>query len=285
MTIKDKLTYQLLSIFKIIFSLFSLKTRYFFAKFITYFIYYIFPVRKNVAQKNIKTAFPNWETAKVNKTIFKSYQFFIHNIIEFFTFPKSWENIEIKVKGKTLINSHLKNKKGIIFVTGHFGSWEILGSWIGRSFPLFTGIAIKQKNLGAHKFFIEQRELAGTKHILKRESRDKMYDVLSSNGILGLVSDQDAKKRGVFIDFFGKKASTSKGAALFHINTGAPIIIAFCNQLNYKSYNIIFKPLMTEDKEVKIITQKYTKILENQIIKYPEQYFWFHKRWKTKPKF
>ena len=42
---------------------------------------------------------------------------------------------------------------------------------------------------------------------------------------------------------------------------------------------------MTEDKEVKIITQKYTKILENQIIKYPEQYFWFHKRWKTKPKF
>ena len=250
MTIKDKLTYQLLSIFKIVFSLFNVKTRYWFAKLITYFIYYIFPIRKNVAQKNIKTAFSNWSEIKINKTIFKSYQFFIHNIIEFFAFPKSWENIEIKIKGKSFINDHLKNKKGIILVTGHFGSWEMLGSWIGRNFPLFTGIAVKQKNLGAHKFFIEQRELAGTKHILKKESRNKMYDVLSSNGILGLVSDQDANKTGVFIDFFGEKASTSKGAALFHINTNEPIIVALCNQLNYKKYNINFKLITIENKTI-----------------------------------
>ena len=110
-----------------------------------------------------------------------------------------------------------------------------------------------------------------------------MYNVLSSNGILGLVSDQDAKKTGIFIKFFGKKASTSKGAALFHINTNAPIIVALCNQLNYKKYNINFKPITLENKTVKNITQKYTKVLESQIIKYPEQYFWFHKRWKTKP--
>ena len=283
MTIKDKLTYQLLSILKMFFSLLNVKIRYRIAKIITFFIYYILPVRKSVAQKNISIAFPNWSEKKINETIFNSYQFFIHNIIEFFAFPKSWENIEIKIKGENFINDNLKNKKGIILVTGHLGSWEILGSWIGRTFPLFTGIAIKQKNLGSHKFFIEQRELAGTKHILKKESRNKMYDVLSSNGILGLVSDQDAKKTGVFIDFFGKKASTSKGAALFHINTGAPIIVALCNQFNYKKYNINFKPIFIKDKTVKGITQKFTKVLESQIIKYPEQYFWFHKRWKTKP--
>ena len=58
-----------------------------------------------------------------------------------------------------------------------------MGSWIGRNFSKFTGVAVKQKNLGAHQFFIEQRELAGTRHIFKKESIKKMYNVLSSNGI------------------------------------------------------------------------------------------------------
>jgi KDO2-lipid IV(A) lauroyltransferase len=109
-----------------------------------------------------------------------------------------------------------------------------------------------------------------------------MYDVLSQNGILGLVSDQDAKKSGVFVNFFGKKASTSKGAALFHINNKSPIIIALCNKNSFKNYKINFIPIDTSKKSVQEITQTYTTILEQNIIKSPEQYFWFHRRWKTK---
>ena len=81
-----------------------------------------------------------------------------------------------------------------------------------------------------------------------------MYDVLSKNGILGLVSDQDARKSGVFIKFFGKAASTSKGAALFHLKTKAPIIVALCNQIEYNKYNINMIPVNTSNKTVKEIT-------------------------------
>ena len=220
---------------------------------------------------------------KKSTTLFKCYKFFIHNLIEFLTFPHSWQDIEIVVNGESKVKESLKLNKGVIFVTGHLGSWEIMGSWIGRNFPKFTGIAIKQKNLGAHQFFIEQRELAGTRHIFKRESIKKMYNVLSSNGILGLVSDQDAKKNGVFVDFFSKPASTHKGAALFNMNTNAPIIVSICNQVHYDKYIITFYPLKEDYKTIKSITQGYTSILQNNIEKFPEQYFWFHKRWKTKP--
>jgi len=101
------------------------------------------------------------------------------------------------------------------------------------------------------------------------------------------VSDQDAGKKGTFVNFFGSKASTPKGAALFFLNTKSPMIFASCIQLSFQNYKIEFIPIEIKkeylnDKDVENITQTYTTFLENYIKKYPEQYFWFHKRWKTK---
>ena len=282
MKIKEKLTYRFLLIFKSFLSRIGANNRFWIATILSNFIYYLIPVRKKVSKKNLKIAFPLLQDKELNKIVQKTYKFFVHNLIEFCAFPTSINEIKLEIKGEKYIEKALKKSNGLILVSGHFGSWEVLGNWIGKNFPIFTGVAIKQKNLGAHKFFLEQRELSGTRHIFKKDSINKMYDVLSQNGILGLVSDQDAKRNGVFVDFFGKKASTPKGAALFHINKNSPIIVALCNQINYKNYKINFIPVNTLDKGVQEITQTYTKILEENIIKNPEQYFWFHRRWKTK---
>jgi len=282
MKIKEKLTYRFLLIFKSFLSRIGANNRFWIATILSNFIYYLIPVRKKVSKKNLKIAFPLLQDKELNKIVQKTYKFFVHNLIEFCAFPTSINEIKLEIKGEKYIEKALKKSNGLILVSGHFGSWEVLGNWIGKNFPIFTGVAIKQKNLGAHKFFLEQRELSGTRHIFKKDSINKMYDVLSQNGILGLVSDQDAKRNGVFVDFFGKKASTPKGAALFHINKDSPIIVALCNQINYKNYKINFIPVNTLDKGVQEITQTYTKILEENIIKNPEQYFWFHRRWKTK---
>tara|TARA_S200000501_G_scaffold231474_1_gene217084 strand:+ start:20 stop:874 length:855 start_codon:yes stop_codon:yes gene_type:complete len=282
MKIKEKLTYQFLLIFKSFLSSIGADKRFWIATILSNFIYHLIPVRKKISKKNLKIAFPLLQDKDLNKIVQRTYKFFVHNLIEFCAFPASINEIKLDIRGEKHIQEALRKKNGLILVSGHFGSWEILGNWIGKNFPIFTGVAIKQKNLGAHKFFIEQRELSGARHIFKKDSINKMYDILSQNGILGLVSDQDAKRNGVFIDFFGKKASTPKGAALFHINNNSPLIVALCNQINYKYYKINFIPVNTLQKGVQEITQTYTKILEENIIKNPEQYFWFHRRWKTK---
>ena len=144
------------------------------------------------------------------------------------------------------------------------------------------GVAHRQKNAGANRFFQEQRELPGTKHIFRREPLEKMYDVLTQNGILGLVSDQDAKQRGVFVNFFGVPASTPKGAALFHLKSQAPIMLGACVQTGFQRYRIELVPVIASNQNVKDITQAYTTLLEKFIRQSPEQYFWFHRRWKTK---
>ena len=90
-------------------------------------------------------------------------------------------------------------------------TWEMAG----RTYGFICWHSSQTKNEGANNFFHEQREIPGTKQIYKKGSLDKGYKVLKDNGVLGLVSDQDAKRKGVFVDFFGRPASTPKGAALF----------------------------------------------------------------------
>jgi len=109
-----------------------------------------------------------------------------------------------------------------------------------------------------------------------------MYDILADNGILALVSDQDAKRKGVFVDFFGTQASTPKGAALFHQKSGSPLVFGVCIQIALHKYRVEFVPVIPKSKSLQDIIQAYTTIIEKMVRRYPEQYFWFHRRWKTK---
>lgn len=282
MKLSHSISFFILQLFRRFILTLSPKKRFFLSLKIASFLYCHTNLRKNQARKNLRKAFPKINNHRLEKLLKHTYKNFCHNFIELITFPKNFDEIKIKIKGEEILRSQLKQNKGIIFVTGHFGAWEILGQWTAQNVPLFVGVAHKQKNKGAHKFFIKQRELAGTKHIFRGETRKKMYDVLNNNGLLGLVSDQDAKKRGVFINFFGTPASTPKGAAIFHLKTSAPLLFGVCYKESYKNYTIEFLSIKTKNLDIKQITQNYTIKLEKFIKKYPDQYFWFHRRWKTK---
>ena len=116
-------------------------------------------IRKKQARANIKRAFPNLNPYEIEKILKNTYLNFFHNFIEFISLPLSYKNIKIEVKGIKELRSLLAQKKGVVFISGHFGAWEMLGQWISKNVPLFVGVAQKQKNKGAHNFFINQREL------------------------------------------------------------------------------------------------------------------------------
>ena len=240
------------------------------------------PKRKNTALKNLKIAFPHKSDEWINTTLKKCYKFFTYNFLQFLAFPFNPNSIKIKVVGKKYLNNAINRKSGTVLVSAHLGSWEILGHWFGiNNFPL-VGIAQKQKNKGANLFFEEKRQLSGVKQIYRKSNMGSLYEILNANKILGLVSDQDARGKGVFVDFFNEPASTHKGAALFHLNTNASLIFGICVQKNIEEYLVEFIPVNPNKKSAKDITQLYTTIIEQSIKKYPEQYFWFHNRWKTK---
>jgi KDO2-lipid IV(A) lauroyltransferase len=111
-----------------------------------------------------------------------------------------------------------------------------------------------------------------------------MNRVLDEGGILGLASDQDVKNRGVFVRFFNILSSTPKGAARFYQQKGSIPIFGVCSKEGHNQFLIKFKDIPKESlADTKTFTQKYTQLLENEIRIHPEQYFWWHNRWKTPP--
>ena len=282
MTIYHIITYLALRFLSRILKMFSNKKLHVVSQNLASIFFNYIPKRKKTALKNLKIAFPNKSDEWINTTLKKCYNFFIFNFLQFLAFPFNPNSIEIEVVGEEHLKNAVNQKKGTILVSAHFGSWEILGHWFGKnSYPL-VGIAQRQKNKGANLFFEEKRQLSGIKQVYRKSSMDSLYDVLNANEILGLVSDQDAKRKGVFVDFFDKPASTHKGAALFHLNTNASLIFGICVQKNLGQYRVEFIPINPDKKSVEHITQLYTSVIEQSIKKYPEQYFWFHNRWKTK---
>ena len=248
------------------------------------FVYRNIPTRKYLALKNISRAFPNKSDYWKTQILKNSYSFFMEQFLFFFGFPKSYSQINIKVKNKILIDEALKQRKGVLFITGHFGFWECSIAWFGRQKYPLIGVAMRQKNVGAHQFFIKKREWSGMKHVFRKDSLDKMNKVLDEGGILGLASDQDVKRGGVFVRFFNILSSTPKGAARFYQQKGSIPIFGVCSKEKYNQFLIQFKTIPKESLvNTETFTQAYTQLLENEIRIHPEQYFWWHNRWKTSP--
>lgn len=284
MKLSHKITYLFLKILSVCLRISPQWIRNLLSNILYMILYYLVPIRKKQVFKNLNLAFQDKSSAWYLKTAKSSYKFFINNFVQFFAFPKSFFKSTITIKGQNLLNDILSEGKGIIFVSGHFGAWEILGAWLGYNKYPVSAVAVKQKNRGSNNFFIELRSRFGMKHIYRKSSLDNMYNVLEHGEILALVSDQDARKRGVFVSYFNRKTSTPKGAARFHLENGAPIIFTICYQNKPNDYTIEFHPLkIASDATIESITQSYTSLLEEYVRRYPEQYFWFHRRWKTKP--
>ena len=92
-------------------------------------------------------------------------------------------NIKIQINGQTALDNAIEQGKGVILISSHFGPWEILGHWLGVNNYQLRGVAHKQKNKGANRFFEEKRQLSGIKHIYRKVGMDVFYNILNMNGV------------------------------------------------------------------------------------------------------
>lgn len=282
MNFKDQLTYILLKLISKKSRNISEIDRRKLAIKLAAFVYNFVPIRKKEAFNNIKTAFPEMNHHWINKQLKGTYQIVINNFIDFLSLPNSYQKIKYKIENQDIFDKAIKKEKGLILLTAHFGLWEKWGAWFGmNNYPIW-GVIQKQANKGADLFFKEIRESYGMNHIYRKSSINKIYELIKKKKIVILASDQDARKNGVRVNFFNKPTYTPKGAAKFHIKTDVPMVFSVGYMEPDGTIVISFSEIKIKSNlSVENISQIYTNKLEKIIKRYPDHYFWFHRKWKS----
>ena len=240
-------------------------------------------MRKKVVLTNLKWAFPNKDNLWYKKTMKLCYQFYTKEFLDFLSFPKYYDNSKINFLNLEVLLEALAKRKGVILVGSHFGSFDKLFYAMSKKGIDLTGVAYKQNNSGSDIFFKKIREQFMTNQLYKGGDIHLLNEALSQNNVLILLSDQDAKNKGAMVKFFNIDSSTHSGAAILSKRKQCPLIYSSITKIN-DSYEVEFDEINTSSSVADIV-QAYTSKIEKTIVKAPEQYFWFHKRWKSVRKY
>lgn len=193
------------------------------------------------------------------------------------------------VTGYANLQAAFEKGKGVLFFSAHIGNWELLTFFFSIvGFPV-NGIYRPIKSEPINMFIYNYRTRFGGEMISKKYSMRKVLRYLENNEGVVMLMDQDpGSSVGVFADFFGIPVSTNKGLAQLALKTGASVIPAFVIRDGLK-YRIEFGkeiPLIkTNEREQDIVanTQQYNEVIEGVVRRYPQQWFWVHRRWKHSP--
>jgi Kdo2-lipid IVA lauroyltransferase/acyltransferase len=266
-----------------------------FATAVASLLYALLPKLQNTAEVNLRVAFPDWSDAQ-RKAVIRG---MIRNLgwmaAEFARLPRlTKENIEqvVILDGhENFLEGHRRGK-GVLYLTGHIGAWE-LSSFAHAlyGYPLhYMARRIDNKRIDA--LVNGYRCLSGDRPIFKNESARVMLKVLNDAGTVGILADQNTMpEEAVFVEFFGKPASTTTGIARVALHTDAAVVPGYAVwDAAIRKYRLRFEPpvelIRTGDSERDVLenTQKFTKVIEDIIRKHPEQWVWIHGRWNTRPK-
>jgi len=266
-----------------------------FAAMVARVLYAVLPRLRRTAEFNLRLAFPEWDEARRRDVI----RGMVRNLgwlaAEFARFPQyTRENIEdlVVLDGHENFLEGQRRGKGVLYLTGHIGGWE-LSSFAHALYGFSLNyMARPLDNARVDALVNRYRCLSGNLPIFKNESARALLKILKESGTVGILADQNTMpEEGAFVDFFGKSACTTTGIARVALHTDAAVVPGYAVwDESIGKYRLRFEPAVElvrtgdSERDIFVNTQKFAKVIEEIIRKYPEQWVWVHARWKTRPK-
>lgn len=261
------------------------------------FYYHFSRRRSQDARRNIQLSFPEWSPEKVDQVARESMEHMFrvfmvdvliaHRIINKTNWPKY-----IDLSGTRHLIDELVQPDPCLLVTGHQGNWEIIGHALSMlRFPL-SAVARPLDNKLLNNWMLRVREAEGMEIITKTGATQQLEQMQDEGRHIGFIGDQNAGQQGVFVPFFGRLASSHKSMALLALRFNATIMVSAAHRIDqsmcYKIVNSdVIRPADWADVEDPIfyITARIAHAMETLIRLAPNQYFWLHRRWKSRPRF
>lgn len=247
-------------------------------------------IRREVVERQIAAAFPDWPRSRVEQVAREAYGSFGRTSIETAVLPRLGPEGVLRqfegVDGWELIEAARATGKGILFVTGHLGNWEMGGAYIAaRGIPV-DAVARHMANPYVDGYITRTRERGGVRVVHDDRAVREVPRAIRQGRAVGMLFDQGAVGlASTWVKFFGRYAKTPRGPATFALRLEVPIIFVAAIRQPGGKYRFVVEPVAsaaTGDREADIdrIVGAYTDVLERWVRRYPEQYFWHHRRWK-----
>ena len=256
------------------------------------FIYYCVPVRKKITLENLRSAFPDTSEKDIRVAARQAYRNLAMNGLEHLCISALKKEDLLRIvdlENEDVMQRAFAAGKGVIFIGGHFGNWEYMGGAVlAKGYPL-TYVVAGIANPYIDEMVNNHRRKMGAEILYKGVSIRSVLRTLRGNGGMVMLMDQDAGRNGVFVNFFNKPCSAPRGPALFALKTGAAMV--FVSSVRQKEGRItaVFEEVEIDyqrgpsEENIHAVMQRGTTLLEKYVRRYPGQWFWFHRRWKTRP--
>ena len=250
-------------------------------------------IRRGVVERQIAAAFPGLDDTDVKRIARAAYEHLGRTSIEAALLARLGRDAVLDlfegVDEWGLVEQALSRGRGLILVTGHLGNWELGGAYIAaRGIPV-DAIARRMSNPLFDRYLTETRSRIGMVVVHDADAVRRTPRSLRDNRAVAFLSDQGVMGlASTFVPFFGRPAKTPRGPAVFALRLGVPVVFGTAVRQPSGKYRLVFESIPVEDtgdrdRDVDAIVARYTATLERWVRRYPEQYFWHHRRWRRQP--
>lgn len=249
-----------------------------------------FGIRRAVVERQIAAAFPEYGPDEVTRVARASYAHLGRTTVEAAVLSTYGREQVLSLfegtDGWPVVEEALAAGRGIIFVTGHLGNWELAGSFMAARVGELHAVARHMANPLFDGYLTRTRERLGMHVVHDEQAVRQVPRAVRQNGAVAMLVDQGAVGlASTWVPFFGRLAKTPRGPAVFSLRLDAPVIFGCALRQPSGKYRMSLERVETArtgDKEADVdrIVADYTATLERWVRKAPEQYFWHHRRWK-----
>ena len=249
---------------------------------------------RRTGMRNLELAFPEMsldERRRLLRLCFENFGRMLAVFSKFSSADREKLAAIIECEGLEQLEAAQAEGRGVILFTGHIGAWELSSFALSLFGHPLSFLVRRIDNPKIEAIVDRARTHLGNRTIDKRLAAREMLQILRDNGILGILVDLNTLDReAIFVEFFGRPAATTFLVAKLALRTGAPVLPVFApwDKDRQRFLLKIDRPLtieLTGDEQLNVqrLTQQYTRVVEDYARRYPDQWLWIHRRWKTRP--
>ncbi len=244
---------------------------------------------RRIAQRNLATAFPTRRPAErraIARAAFAHFGRLLFELLRFGTLSPAKMLARVEFDGEERSRLAYAHGKGVLFVTGHFGFWELQAMVHALKVEPVSILARALDNPHLDRLLERIRQRTGNTVVYRRGTiRRVMRTLQAGHGVAVLIDQHIMSRDAIYVDFFDRPAATTSAVAALALRTGAPVVPVFALPLGGGRYRMIYEhpiepPRADSTDAVRELTQRCTDVLEMYVRRHPELWLWMHRRWR-----